>query len=142
MTESIPSNCPKCRGKHLVKSGIIREKQRYHCKDCGYHFSVDKLGKEIEPYYVTKALQLYLEGMSYREIERILGISHVSVSKFVRMHLKSRPEIRREDLQYKIYAQSELAAWFSHPENLQQQGIIVSELGDKFMLIHWKKRFG
>jgi hypothetical protein len=29
-----------------------------------------KIGK-IDDYYVTKALQLYLEGLSYREIERI-----------------------------------------------------------------------
>jgi hypothetical protein len=27
--------------------------------------------EKIDDYYVTKALQLYLEGLSYREIERI-----------------------------------------------------------------------
>jgi DNA-directed RNA polymerase specialized sigma24 family protein len=37
-------------------------------------FTVNKIGK-IDDYYVTKALQLYLEGLSYREIERIIGVS-------------------------------------------------------------------
>jgi hypothetical protein len=39
-------------------------------------FTVHKIGKKIDDYYVTKALQLYLEGLSYREIERIIGVSH------------------------------------------------------------------
>jgi hypothetical protein len=38
-------------------------------------FTVNKIQK-IDDYYVTKALQLYLEGLSYREIERIIGVCH------------------------------------------------------------------
>lgn len=30
--------CKKCGSKDIVKSGKIREKQRYLCKKCGYHF--------------------------------------------------------------------------------------------------------
>jgi hypothetical protein len=35
-------------------------------------FTVNKIGKKIDD-YVTKALQLYLEGLSFREIERLLA---------------------------------------------------------------------
>ena len=45
------------------------------CKDCNYYFTVNKIGKKIDDYYVNKALQLYLEGLTYREIERILGLA-------------------------------------------------------------------
>ncbi len=68
------NTCPKCNSSKVVKSGIINEKQRFHCKNCNYYFTVKKLGKQIDDYYVTKALQLYLEGLSYREIERIIGV--------------------------------------------------------------------
>ena len=76
-------SCPKCQSDNIVKSGIIKDRQRYLCKLCNYYFTVNKLGKKIDDYYVTKALQLYLEGLSFREIERIIGVSHVSISNWV-----------------------------------------------------------
>ena len=75
--------CPKCQNNQIVKSGIVKNRQRYLCKPCNYFFSVNKLGKKIDDYYVTKALQLYHEGLSFREIERIIGVSHVSISNWV-----------------------------------------------------------
>ena len=80
------NTCPKCKSIKVVKSGIINEKQRFHCKDCNYYFTVKKLGKQIDDYYVTKALQLYLEGLSYREIERIIGVSHVTISSWIKKY--------------------------------------------------------
>ena len=58
--------CPKCQDKQIIKSGIINSKQRHLCKKCNYFFTVNKIGKKIDDYYVTKALQLYLEGLSFR----------------------------------------------------------------------------
>ena len=72
-------SCPKCQSDSIVKSGVIKDRQRYLCKSCNYYFTVNKLGKKIDDYYVTKALQLYLEDLSFREIERIFGVSHVSI---------------------------------------------------------------
>ena len=70
-------SCPNCSSTNFVKAGVVKNRQRYRCKDCNYFFTVGKLGKQIDDYYVNKALQLYLEGLTYREIERILGVSHV-----------------------------------------------------------------
>lgn len=83
--------CPNCGSEQFVKSGIINKRQRYKCKSCNYFFSVNKIGKSIDQYYVNKALQLYLEGLSYREIERILGISHVSILNWVKKYNIKRP---------------------------------------------------
>ena len=52
-------SCPKCRHTKIIKSGIVNERQRYTCKQCKYNFTVDKLGKKIDDYYITKALQLF-----------------------------------------------------------------------------------
>ena len=84
--------CPKCQNNQIVKSGIVKNRQRYLCKSCNYFFSVNKLGKKIDDYYVTKALQLYLEGLSFREIARIIGVSHVSISNWVKEFKIKKPE--------------------------------------------------
>ncbi len=68
--------CPRCRGRAIVKSGMTRHrKQKYLCKKCRYQFSVKYRGKPISK--KKKALELYLEGMGFRAIGRVLKESHV-----------------------------------------------------------------
>lgn len=131
--------CPQCQSDKIIKSGVLNDRQRYKCKTCNYHFTVNKLGKRIDQYYVTKALQLFLEGLSYREIERILGVSHVTVMKWVRKH--NIKQVHQTDYHptYKILTSDELANFFSKRENVNGAGVIVTELGDKFMLIKWER---
>jgi transposase-like protein len=136
---SAPNLCPKCSASTTVKSGIIQQRQRYKCKACGYHFTVQKQGKRIDDYYVTKALQLYVEGVSYREIERILGISHVSVMNWVRTYKIKRPVNQNYHPTYKILTHDELAKYMANRENLKASGVLVTELGDKYMLIKWER---
>lgn len=97
------------------------------------------MGKKINNYYVTKALQLYLEGLSNREIERILGISHVTIGNWVRDFKIKRLEHRDYHPTYKIYNHSELLAFLNQKENLSGAGMVITELGDKFMLIKWER---
>ena len=131
--------CPKCNSYALIKSGIIKEKQRYKCKNCAYFFTVDKLGKQIDNYYVTKALQLYIEGLSYREIERLLGISHVSVMNWVKQYKLTRPENSQYHPTYKILTHGELLQHLGNKANMHGAGSLITELGDKFMLIKWER---
>ncbi|TYP70000.1 IS1/IS1595 family N-terminal zinc-binding domain-containing protein [Aquimarina intermedia] len=135
----IVENCPNCGSLSFVKSGIVKDRQRYRCKVCKYYFTVNKLGKRIDEYYVNKALQLYLEGLSYREIERILGVSHVSIMNWVKKYGIKRPYKSEYHPTYKILNPSELSKFFTNPENIKGAGVIVTELGDKFMLIKWER---
>jgi transposase-like protein len=132
-------SCPQCQSENIIKSGILNHRQRFKCKSCNYHFTVNKLGKSIDKYYVTKALQLYLEGLSYREIERILGVSHVTVMKWVRKHKINRSLQSDYHPTYKILNHEELSNYFSKRENVKGAGVIITELGDKFMLIKWER---
>lgn len=131
--------CPNCSSNTYVKSGIIKGRQRYKCKKCNYYFTVNKTGKQIDSYYVNKALQLYLEGLSYREIERILGISHVSIINWVKKYNVKRPYSVEYHSTYKIVTAAELAKYFLNSNNLTGAGVIVTELGDKYMLIRWER---
>lgn len=131
--------CPNCGSDQYIKSGIVNKRQRYKCKKCNYFFSVNKIGKKIDDYYVNKSLQLYLEGLTYREIERILGISHVSIMNWVKKYNIKRPTNSKYHPTYKILNASELGAYFQNVENVKGAGVVVTELGDKFMLIKWER---
>ena len=131
--------CPKCQNNQIVKSGIVKNRQRYLCKPCNYFFSVNKLGKKIDDYYVTKALQLYLEGLSFREIERIIGVSHVSISNWVKEFKIKKPENSNYHPTYKIFNHLELVEYLKNKDLLSGAGMIITELGDKFMLIKWER---
>jgi transposase-like protein len=133
------TSCPRCYSEKLTKSGVVKDRQRYKCKDCNYCFTVNKLGKKIDNYYIIKALQLHLEGVSYREIERLLGISHVSVMNWVKQYKIKAPENTEYRPTYKILNHKELSEFFQKRENLSGYGMVVTEIGDKYMLIKWER---
>jgi transposase-like protein len=131
--------CPKCESVSVIRSGVVHQRQRYRCKKCGYHFTVERMGKRIDRYYVVKALQLYLEGLSLREIERLLGISHVTIGKWVREHRVKQPQGREYRPTYQVVRHDELVQYLSDPDHLNQASIIITQLGDKYMLIRWER---
>jgi transposase-like protein len=131
--------CPKCQSEVLIKSGVVKGRQRYRCKNCNYSFTVLKEGKQIDPYYVIKALQLYIEGVTYREIERILGISHVTVMNWVKKYSIKMPENNDYHPTYKVLTHAELLDFLADKNILKSAGCIITELGDKFMIIKWER---
>jgi hypothetical protein len=131
--------CPKCKQDEICKSGIIKSRQRYLCKKCNYYFTVEKEGKSIDPYYVIKALQLHIEGVTYREIERILGVSHVSVINWVKKYKIKVPENYDYHPTYKVLNHEELIEYMSKVGNIKNQGMMITELGDKYMMIKWER---
>lgn len=131
--------CPRCDSKQCVKSGIVKQRQRFKCKKCNYYFTVDKIGKSIDPYFVTKALQLYIEGVSYREIERLLGISHVSVMNWVKKYKIQIPQKGDYHPTYRVLTHAELIKYISNNQEVKDSGMIITSIGDKFMLIKWER---
>lgn len=131
--------CPKCESENFSKAGIVKNRQRFRCKDCGYYFTVSKLGKEIDSYYVIKALQLHIEGVSYREIERILGVSHVSVMNWVKKYGVKAPQNYEYRPTYKVVTHAELLDFLADPRRMKASGLMLTELGDKYMMIKWER---
>ena len=74
--------CPKCQQpERILKSGIVRNKQRYYCKDCDYHFVIPtarKRGRET----VTKDSG----PTSLRDIAQAAGVSIATVSRALHDH--------------------------------------------------------
>lgn len=137
--------CPRCNSDWVIKSGKVKGRQRYNCKDCNYFFSVAKMGKKLDNTYVVKALQLYLQGLGYREIERILGISHVTIMKWVKQYFKEVPAIDKASFDYQMLDKSELANFLGIPDfvgfnadDVTGYGFIVSKVNERYMLMKWK----
>lgn len=77
-------NCPKCKSINSVKDGIVRERQRYKCKHCNYRYTVE-IKSSSKPQDIKRlALEMYLEGLGFRSIGRILKVSHVSVYNWIK----------------------------------------------------------
>ena len=73
-------DCRKCRGERVIKSGFVNGRQRYKCKDCQSQFlSEDRRSKPA--YLKALAYLLYLEGLGFRSIGRLLNVSNVAVLK-------------------------------------------------------------
>ena len=79
-------NCPRCNNAQSCKDGIVRNKQRYQCKSCRFRYTLDHQSN-IKPLSIKrKALELYLEGLGFRAIGRILEISYGTVYQWVKAY--------------------------------------------------------
>lgn len=75
--------CPKCASNNTVKNGQVFGWQRYKCKDCGYQFTKESpAGKPVS--LKLLAHQLYLSGISMRDVASIIGVSAQSVSRWIK----------------------------------------------------------
>jgi transposase-like protein len=76
-------HCPKCSSLDSVLNGIVRGKQRFRCQECACNYTQSRprgygLNKKLQP------LQHYKEGLGFRSIGRLLGVSNVTVLNWIR----------------------------------------------------------
>ena len=77
-------NCPRCGSVNHCKDGIVKSRQRYKCKDCYYHYTVERKSDVKSSDIKRLALEMYLEGLGFRSIGRILKISYGTVYQWVK----------------------------------------------------------
>ncbi len=128
-------SCPKCDSKHITKAGVIDVRQRYKCKKCNYHFTVSKSGKSKDIQIVKRALQLYLEGLSYREIETLLEVSHVSVMNWVKKYKIHRPEDQNNQINRHVLAHEDLLKLVEDKSFLHDTNILISRVNGHYMVL-------
>jgi transposase-like protein len=86
--------CPKCQSEHSVKSGIVRCRQRYKCKSCGFNYTFDYSHFAEKEKRRRFGLSMYLEGLGFHSIGRLLNVSHVAVQKWVKKYGSELKQIR------------------------------------------------
>ena len=77
-------NCPRCGSAEYCKDGKIRERQRYKCKKCVYRYTVTQKSGVKSSDTKRIAFSMYLEGLGFRAIGRILNISYGTVYQWVK----------------------------------------------------------
>jgi AcrR family transcriptional regulator len=76
--------CPACQSDRVAKNGRQQGKQRYVCKECRRQF-LDRYTPRGYPQEVRqKCLDLYAQGIGFREVERRTGVNCNTVINWVR----------------------------------------------------------
>ena len=77
--------CKKCGSSSCVKSGYIRNSQRYKCKECRCNFKIGDNRGKISPQAKALAILMYGSGKaSYGMIARIFKVSRSTVLYWIR----------------------------------------------------------
>ncbi len=128
--------CPKCSESNFVKNGKAFGKQRFKCKICGTNFTV-----ELKSYAKPKAtkriaLQMYLEGLGFHSISRLLNVSHVAVQKWIKAFGKEI-ENYKNDLPVKIVEMDELHTYIGRKKTTVGFGLLLIDVGKSSSTSLW-----
>jgi transposase-like protein len=58
--------CRFCDNENIIKSGKVRNKQRYHCKSCGKYYINELSIRGYNNQIKLQAIELVTEGVSFR----------------------------------------------------------------------------
>ena len=119
-------NCPRCTSADKVKSGLKEGRQRYKCKQCRYLFTVAHKSDTATPDQRRLALTLYLEGLGFRSIGRVLGFSHVAVYQWIKALGEEVAQIKRPAAQ--IVELDELHSYVGHKKTIAGSGLLMIDL--------------
>ena len=118
-------NCPKCQSKNYIKNGFAKDRQRYLCKDCNYNYTVPQRGKPKE--IKKMALLLYLEGLGFRSIERLLKVSHVSVMNWVKRFGEELEELKCDN-RLDLIEMDEMHTYIGSKKAIVGYGLLLTDL--------------
>jgi len=77
-------DCPRCHSSEYCKDGIVHGRQRYQCKGCQYRYTVKKKSDVKSSETRQLAHDMYLEGLGFRAIGRLLKVSHTAVFGWIK----------------------------------------------------------
>ena len=121
--------CPKCNSEGQTKDGIVKGRQRYKCKECNYRYTVQQKStaksKELKRY----ALQLYLEGLGFRSIGRLLKVSNVSVLNWIRSFGEEIESLQSENSEIEFVELDEMHSYIGSKKTIVGYGLLLIEMG-------------
>ncbi len=76
--------CPNCQSDKVRKNGHRREKQNYHCKKCDRQFIDQYTARGYSIKVKENCLKMYVNGLGFRAIERVSGVNHNTIIRWVK----------------------------------------------------------
>ena len=119
--------CTRCESLNKIKAGFVGGRQRYKCKDCGCFFSVEKKSDVKTPEQKRLALQMYLEGLGFRAIGRILNISYGTVYRWVKKWGES-VELPQNEEPIEIVELDEIHSYVQSKKTTVGAGLLLIDL--------------
>ncbi len=112
-------HCPKCRAtEQQNRDGYTPAgSQRYRCKLCGCRYTPTPKDRGYDDEVRLQALSLHLEGISLREIARLLDVNHQSVANWIHAYANHLPP----DLPESILEIAELDGFYTPPTRRKRQ---------------------
>lgn len=121
-------NCGRCGSRDKVKDGIMGGLQRYQCKECKYRYRKENNDEEKNK-IKRNALELYLEGLGFRSIGRILKVSHVTIYNWIKSLGEKVEKLRKIETGAKIIEMDEMYSYIGHKKSQYGSGLLLIELG-------------
>src|SRR5690554_3180576 len=125
--------CPKCGSDNKVKNGIVRNLQRYKCKECSNNYTVEKKSTAVDSSTRRLGLMMYLEGLGFNSIGRILGVSHVAVLKWVRKY-GSELDAVKNDKPVRIIEADEMHSYIGSKKTTVGYGLQLIEMPESTLV--------
>ena len=87
------NTCPYCQASsRQVKAGKQPSgSQRWKCQRCQRRYTPEPKEQGYPAEVRQQAVKLYVDGLNYRRIGRILGVDHKSVMNWVKAHADQLP---------------------------------------------------
>lgn len=132
--------CKNCGSAKLVKDGLVKNKQRYLCKECGKTL---RIGDDREKYSLEQRIRfikLYTEGMGLRAISRTEKISAPLLVHWVRTFTKMiREKLRTTEIpdnlkEIEILEVDELFTYYQKKHKEPMYGLLWTATGIKLLI--------
>jgi transposase-like protein len=122
-------NCPKCKSSQYCKDGIVKGRQRYLCKECGRRYTVEKKSDVKTAEVKRMALEMYLEGLGFRAIGRVLKISYGTVYQWVK-EWGSKVSLPQNTNPVAVVELDELHSYVGSKKTIVGYGLLLIDLQD------------
>lgn len=125
--------CPICQSEQNVKNGIVRNTQRYKCKQCGNNYTIDYSQYAEKEKKRRFGLAMYLEGLGFHSIGRLLNVSHVTVINWVKKYGVELTQIRNEK-PVKIMELDEIHTYVKSKKTINGFGLLLIEMQENTLI--------
>ena len=110
------STCPQChQTRYQVKDGFTRAgSQRMRCRACGKRYTPEAKAQGYADELRTQVLKMYVDGLNFRRIARLLGIHHQTVINWVNAAADKLPNTAPTPAQAETVELDELYTFVRH----------------------------
>ncbi len=134
-------HCPKCKSTDRVKNGHAKGRPRFRCKECGYDYTVEQKSTSVSKDRKRLAMQMYLEGLGFNSIGRILSVSHVSVMNWIKQYGQQAEELR-SDKEIEVIEMDEMHSYIGSKKTIFGYGLLLIDMESDSSTSYWVKGTG